>query len=368
MRLLHFERFRPICPVCVQAGRGHASLRLGTVIVGTDSDVVEGMLVCSTTECQREYPVIEGIPIIVADIRSYMTNQLSAVLSRCELSSTMQSLIGDCVGIDSEFNTNRYRLSTYARDHYCDYDSTAKRSAEHSSSVARLVRQACELIDPPAGIWLDVGCSVGRSSFEIAERTHDLVLGLDLNFAMLRLAMMVARHGRIEHPLRRLGLVYDRRSYEVVFNASERVDFWACDALALPFAAGTVDGACSLNVIDCTQSPLTHLAELGRVLRPNGTAVVCTPYDWSSATPEAGWLGGHSQRSESRGDCVAELRRVLSDRCPPGIDSHLRMEHEIEHVPWQVYVHERASMMYDVHVAVARAIASSPPVPPASLS
>ena len=40
----------------------------------------------------------------------------------------------------------------------------------------------------PSGAWLDIGCSVGRGTFELAVRTRELTLGLDLSFAMLRIA------------------------------------------------------------------------------------------------------------------------------------------------------------------------------------
>src|SRR5205085_12367722 len=39
-----------------------------------------------------------------------------------------------------------------------------------------------------AGPALDVGCSVGRSTFELAQRGAAPVLGVDLNFSMLQVA------------------------------------------------------------------------------------------------------------------------------------------------------------------------------------
>ena len=310
---------------------------------------------CPHESCRREHPIIDGIPVIVADIRSYMTHQLGSVRARSDLSPFTESLLGDCAGPESELDRTRYQLSSYSRSHYGDLDPDEPAPA--ASSLAALLETALEqLSEEPAGIWLDTGCSVGRASFEMARRTGDLVLGVDLNFAMLRIAHHVARTGRVAHPLRRLGIVYDERSFPVPFEDRQRVDFWACDATALPFADNAFDGVFSLNVLDCIASPLDHLIEVGRVLRSGARAVLTTPYDWSvNATPIQAWIGGHSQRSDNRGSGVREIHRLLSDEVPAEVASGLRIDAEIERVPWVVYVHERASMTYQVHVVIARA-------------
>src|SRR5260370_11265467 len=154
----------------------------------------------------------------------------------------------------------------------------------------------------PAGPVIDAGCSVGRSSFALAERADGLVLGVDLNFAMLRLASEVLRLGTVCYPRRRVGLVYERREFPARFARSENVDFWACDVSALPFPPGTFGLAVSMNVLDCVSGPRELLVSLGRVLKTGGKAVLTCPYDWSSsATPVEGWLGGHSQQSPPPG-------------------------------------------------------------------
>jgi hypothetical protein len=98
------------------------------------------------------------------------------------------------------------------------------------------------------------------------------------------------------------------------------------------------------------QSPLAHLSEMGRVLEEHASAVLSTPYDWSThATPLDQWLGGHSQRGAARGSSAAELRRVLST-----LDLGLHIEAERERLEWLVYIHERASMQYAVHLVHLR--------------
>jgi len=168
---------------------------------------------------------------------------------------------------------------------------------------------------------------------------------------MLRVAERVRREGRAVYPLRRVGLVYDRREVAVEDVPAERMSLWCCDVSALPFADGCFAGALSLNVLDCVASPLGHLVELGRTLAPGAPALLCTPYDWSPAATAAGaWIGGHSQRGEARGSSEAELRRILSADASAGVDTGLVIAEERDRVPWRVYANQRSATEYAVHL------------------
>jgi len=353
-----------VCPTCRAAGRPTSVLGLGTVVRREGDENVEGVLLCPSASCMREHPIIDGIPIIVDDIRSQMQSQMSQITIRDDLSPFMESLLCDCLGPGSEYERNQYHLSTYGRGHWGDLDPDDPLPAERG--LAALLARGIDLLPAaPSGVWLDVGCSVGRASVEMAARTGDLVLGIDLNMGMLRVARRAAREGRVVHPLRRGGIVYHRRDFAVDAEArlgAGRVEFWACNAMALPFANDAFAGALSLNVLDCVPSPVGHLMELGRVIAPGAHAVISSPYDWSSnATPLESWIGGHSPRSHSGGDSVSEMHRVISDQAPAGASTRMVIASEQVAVPWHVYVHHRATMNYQVHLVVARKPQPPPP-------
>jgi SAM-dependent methyltransferase/uncharacterized protein YbaR (Trm112 family) len=350
VRADHLERLQPVCPACRAAGRPDAPLALGTVARADGEDIREGVLLCPEPACRREHPIVDGIPILVADLASWASHQLPGLLRRRDLTPFTESLLGDAAGPGSELDRERATLSSYGRGHWGDLDPDDP--LPRTETIAGLLDTALGLLDePPHGAWLDAGCATGRATFELARRTDGPVAGVDLAFAMLRVAEAARRAGRVAFPQRRVGLVYEQRDLPVDDVPAERLGFWCADAAALPFAAGGFDGVLSLNVLDCVHAPLAHLIELGRALAPGAPALLSTPYDWSpTATPPAQWLGGHSQRGPAGGSSAAELRRILAPGAPAGVDTGLTIAAELDAVRWRVYSNERSATEYALHV------------------
>lgn len=351
MLVAHLERLRPVCPTCRATGRGEPTLTLGHVARADGDDVIEGVLLCPEKLCQREHPVIDGIPVVVADAPSWAAHQLDGVLRRDDLGEFVEGMLGDAAGPGSSFDRERTNLSIYGWAHWGDKCAWPDRG--HGGNYAGLLAEALALLAaPPAGLWVDLGCSVGRGTLELAQRTGELAVGVDLNFSMLRVAERLRRERRLSFPLRRVGVVYDRCEGVVASVPRERMSFWCCDVTVLPFTSGLFAGALALNLVDCVPSPLAQLVELGRVLAPGASALHSSPYDWAPTAARLDqWLGGHAQRSASRGDSVAELRRVLSPDCAAGIDTGLVIAAERDDVEWCVQTHERATMQYRTHLA-----------------
>ncbi len=354
MRRRHLEALRPVCPVCRTAGGGENPLFLAVVGREEGGHVFEGTLRCPSPSCQREYPILDGLPLLIANLRSYVAGAIDQINAREDLDATTESLLGDCCGPGSSYDATRQHLSTYAWDHYGDLDPE-EIGQIRPGSVRSVLDRGLELAGTlPEGPILDLGCAVGRTTFELAARTGRPVLGVDLGYAMLRLAARTLREGRVRYPRRRVGLVYDRRDFAVRFANAEDVDFWACDAMALPFPPGTFAAVVGLNVLDCVQSPHDLLAALPRLLVPGGKAILSTPYDWSpAATPVEAWLGGHSQRGETAGASEPVLRALLTPGAHPASLDGLRVIAEESYIPWRVRLHERAVMEYRVDLLVA---------------
>jgi SAM-dependent methyltransferase/uncharacterized protein YbaR (Trm112 family) len=355
IKQLHFEALKPLCPVCRSAGR-ESLLAIRSILKEGKDSLIEGILLCANPQCLSEYPVIDGIPIIVANLRTYISQNMLPVLCRDDLTDTMESLLGDCFGPGSAFDSQRQHLSTYAFDHYGDLDPEEKPAPSVSpGSIVKLLVRGFQSIDRTLkGPVIDMGCAVGQTSFALAQRLDEIVLGVDLNFGMLKTAATILEKGLVTYPRRRGGIAFEHRSFPATFEKATNVDFWVCDATALPFSGNTFSTGVSLNVLDCTWSPYDHLKEVGRILLPGGSALVSTPYDWTAnATPVEAWLGGHSQRSEHQGASPAILRSLLSGGGHPHAVEELELISE-EDIPWTLRLHDRSVMEYLVHLMVIR--------------
>ncbi len=369
MKLTHFEQLAPVCPLCRVLGRGEPKLEIARKVEQSGNDLIAGILQCSDAQCQMEYPIIDGIPIIHSNVRGQIETNLLHLIARDDLPVELESLVSDAVGPGSAFDSMKQALSTYAWDHYGDLnpdliaqegavgpDILSDKSGHRPGSALRCLQKGFELMGAtPSGIALDLGCAVGRTSFEIAGHTQDLVLGVDLNFSMLRVASRVLREGQAVYPERRVGVVYERREFPVEFNCADSVDFWCCDALCLPFSSETFGFISALNILDCISAPLVLLQVIEKILIQGGSVVACSPYDWSpAATPIEGWLGGHSQRGENKGDSASIVQALLTPGALPVSLRELELVGASAQIPWFTRVHERSTVEYQTHLVVAR--------------
>lgn len=98
----------------------------------------------------------------------------------------------------------------------------------------------------PDGVVVDIGCGVGEETIRLVG------------------------HGR-----RVIGIDYDP---ETAALARDRgIGALCADGAVLPLASGTVDAVCSSHIIEHFVDPEGHVAEMARVLKPDGVACVVTP-------------------------------------------------------------------------------------------
>jgi SAM-dependent methyltransferase len=379
VRLSHFTAFAPVCPVCARVcartGRPAPNLVIAAVAAGSAAEITAGTLHCPG--CRHEYPVVDGIPLIVPELRRLLGERGIELLLRDDLDAASESLIGDAIGPDSWLDGIRQTQSTYGWDGYGDLDP-AENSCSDDLRPGAARRCLARLLELAPGTGearrvLDLGCAVGRTSFDLADaHPQALVLGIDIHLGLLRLAQAAAR-GSVNYPRRRIGLVYDRRRFPVAFAGAARVDFWACDALALPFAPAAAQLCLALNLLDCVPDPRRLLQGMADAVAPGGHILLATPYDWSTrATPLEAWLGGHSQRAAHGGAGEAFLHALVGDT--PDADPFLadprpadpahaiaglvRIGEQAEW-PWATRLHARSAVHYRTHLLALRRAAAA---------
>ncbi|MCR8723348.1 class I SAM-dependent methyltransferase [Frigidibacter sp. ROC022] len=347
MRLAVFEALAPICPRCLhQLGRA-SPITIATREEMRAGDLWHGVLTCSNPECWLEFPVIDGVPVITRDPAASLQSLGFQALCRDDLPPALESILGDAAGTGSDYDTRRSHMSLYCGSQYDDWTGSG-RASSCAGTVAAGLGLMADHPAPPDGPALDLGCGTGRAAWEIARATGRVTLGADLSLTFLRFAQKLLVEGRASFPQRRIGTVYDR--VEVTMpesHAGMPVDFWALDALALPFVEGAFALGTMINVVDCISGPTEALIEAGRVMADGAGLLVTTPYDWApNVTAPQGWFGGHSQRAAHQGRGEPVLKATLERS---GFDTLA----EVAELPWVLRPHARSEMTYQMHMVLA---------------
>jgi putative 4-mercaptohistidine N1-methyltranferase len=139
---------------------------------------------------------------------------------------------------------------------------------------------------------LDLGCAVGRSSFELAHKIPE-VIGIDYSRSFIRAAKQLQRTGKIRFSLLEEGKTTKPSSARVSSRIDrDRLRFIAGDALRIPKKLGTFDLVLAANLIDRLPEPARFLKKvLPQLVRPGGILLLTSPYTWSSDfTPQTRWL------------------------------------------------------------------------------
>lgn len=192
----------------------------------------------------------------------------------------------------------RKLVSEYLFFHYADDISGGLPVPEAALHFpVRLVR---DLLDPsrPAARALDLGCAVGRSTFELA-RTIPAVCGIDFSEAFIS----AARDMKAGRPIACEILLEGERTFSYVPQLPAGVDparatFEVGDATALRSDLGAFDVVLAANLLCRLPEPKKFLSLLPSLVAPGGQLLLATPFSWlPEFTPRAHWVGGIDEPS-----------------------------------------------------------------------
>jgi len=153
---------------------------------------------------------------------------------------------------------------------------------------------------------LDLGCSVGRSSFELARQATE-VIGIDYSHAFIDAAKRLKVDG--SHLATRLDEGSATTQLEVSIGEEidrARVSFEQGDAQHIRSDIGQFDCVIACNLICRLPEPLRVLNRLIELVKPGGQLFITTPFTWlETYTPSGNWLGDGAQ------DSFEGLRKAL---------------------------------------------------------
>lgn len=169
---------------------------------------------------------------------------------------------------------------------------------------------------------LDLGCAVGRASFELAEY-FDHVIGIDLSSSFIAIARRLQERGKLSYRLPEEGdLISDQRVCLAdlgLDSTASRVSFHQGDALQLDERLGSYDLVLAANLIDRRPDPGKFLAEIHRLLVDGGLLAIASPYAWQEHfTPKRRWLGGLFRAGAPVSSLEGLSRKLVVNFAPVG--------------------------------------------------
>jgi putative 4-mercaptohistidine N1-methyltranferase len=193
-------------------------------------------------------------------------------------------------------------LQQYLVFHYASAEEQFPYPFGGSDALDFPKRCALEGVDldnlPSEARALDLGCSVGRSSFELA-RHYKEVIGIDYSNAFIDAANRLVVDG--EHPATRLDEGSATTGLTVNVDSvidRQRVCFEQGDAQNIRKDIGQFDLVIACNLICRLPEPMRLLKRLPELIKPGGQLFITTPFTWlEDYTPSGNWLGDGAQDS-----------------------------------------------------------------------
>jgi len=144
---------------------------------------------------------------------------------------------------------------------------------------------------------LDLGCAVGRSTFELS-KYFDHVTGIDFSARFIQVAQRFIENKMLKYTLPTEGELLDYHqvslsSFSWSENLTNKVSFYQGDACNLPEKFGGYDFIFCGNLIDRLHSPQSFLTNIHKYLNDEGLLIITSPYTWlEEHTPKSQWIGG----------------------------------------------------------------------------
>lgn len=173
------------------------------------------------------------------------------------------------------------------------------------ANFPRTVAEIClqQMAGRRLGHALDLGCAVGRASFELARGGFQKVTGLDFSTRFFRLAARMQEEGHLRYAFPEEGVIVS--FHEVTLadfgldSVRERVSFFQADACNLPEKFRGYDLVLAANLIDRLYAPRLFLSAIHERMNPGGLLVISSPYTWlEEFTSREEWLGGYREAGE----------------------------------------------------------------------
>jgi 5-histidylcysteine sulfoxide synthase/putative 4-mercaptohistidine N1-methyltranferase len=204
------------------------------------------------------------------------------------------------VHVEESFNTYETdeQISMYLEFHYGD----------EYFNVPNFPKACIETLIDRIGVKqfdrvLDIGCAVGRSSFELA-RMANHVDAVDFSTRFIGNALSLSEHGQVRYLITDEGELTSLKVARLddlgLSDVADRVEFSQGDACNLKPIYQGYDLVFAGNLIDRLYEPARFLNDMQQRVNTGGYLVLTSPYTWlEEFTTRQNWLGGFKESGEN---------------------------------------------------------------------
>jgi len=287
-------------------------------LTGAGDECIEGFLSCNT--CNSQYPIIQGVPIVLQNFHDYARQRIMTygkwiIDSKSSKLKEFLRSVGTKIHFPTsndlyEENNSLYKAYLYNhQNHHLDYRllSLFRRKIEPDHIYKMLGKKNLNL----KGIGLDIGCSIGSSTFELAKRLP-FVFGVDLSFSFI---------------LKARKIMHDKMS--------KNVEFIVSDAINLPFESRFFQSIIALNLVDRVD-PNKLIVAIDRCINHNGKLILIDPYHFVN------------ENNNDQFDSI-QIRKIIEKL-------GYKISSNESHIPWILKMNERSYIFYFVDFIVANRV------------
>jgi putative 4-mercaptohistidine N1-methyltranferase len=227
------------------------------------------------------------------------------------------------------------QLNEYLVFHYASDEETLKWNFGPKQALG-FHQRLVDCVDlnrlPDQSRALDLGCSVGRITFELA-RHVDSVLGVDFSHQFIAAAKEIQQTGSVDLLLKREDKLADKVSRTFGGDIDvEKIRFTQGDAENLPESIGSLDVLILANLLDRLAQPGNCLGKLKNLVNPGGQLIICSPFTWwDDFTDSNERLGGYLE-NEIEVTSLDSMKRMLGE--------HFDLD-DVQDQPFLIREHER---------------------------
>lgn len=248
------------------------------------------------------------------------------------------------------YETSQY-IDEYLGLHFATSDDLMPHAGIVSSTAAENWPKRCadlciQYSKGKSGRALDLGCAVGRATFELA-RNFEEVIGIDFSCGFIDTCKKLQELGELPYTLKVEGNI--RSKHQAIVDASidrSRCSFEVGDACCLRDDIGQFNVVVMMNLLCRLPNPKALLDRLPSLVAPGGIAVFTSPCSWlEQFTEPSKWLGGFKDDEGKEVRAKDTLSAALKN------DFELLQESSM---PLLIREHYRKYQLVMPHVAVYR--------------